>query len=139
MSRTLDSNATMLNLFRDIATRRRARSIELSTGTLAVETSREYVPLAEMLDFAARHNPRRGFLFVAKDIGRYVAVRPDTLLKRCAELARRLPATLPGPMLCVGVAEAGIALGQGVVQAYRCETDRTDVMFWHSSRLRLDI
>ena len=39
----------------------------------------------------------------------------------------------------VGVAEAGIALAHGVAEAYRVWSGRDDTLFWHSSRLKLDI
>jgi len=117
----------------------REHAIELSTGTLRLRVSNEALPLGQVLDFAARRNPRRGFLFVAKSIGRYLAAEASMLMGHCDSLARQLSSSLSGPILFVGVAEAGIALAHGVFEAYGRLSGRDDIRFWHSSRLKLDI
>lgn len=113
-----------------------AFDVELSTGRLELR-----LEAGERLglSFAARQNPKRGFLFVSPLIGRYLPARPADVRRACQRLAARLPADLPGPVLCLAVAEAGVALGEGIFRAYRGQTGRADVWFWHSSRLRLDL
>lgn len=113
--------------------------VELSTGTLTVEMQSVDPAMRDTLRFAARENPRRGFLFVSTVIGRYMPAQPERLHQACTLLAEHLPVDLPGPVLCLGVAEAGVALALGVHRTYRARRGLDDVYVWHSSRLRLPI
>ncbi len=88
--------------------------------------------------FAARRNPRRGFLFVSKVLGRYLPVRPAALDAVLCPLSARLPADLPGPVLFVGVAAAGVAIGHRVWARYVERTGRDDTAFLTSTRHRFD-
>ncbi len=95
-------------------------------------------PLEELCGFAARDNPRRGFLVVSRVLGRHVATRPATMRRSFRDLACRIGDDLPGPVLIVGLAEMGVCLGQGVQEEYRRRTGRRDVAFIHSTRHALD-
>ncbi len=46
--------------------------IAIRAGDLLIETHREDMPLEALLDFASRQNPKRGFLFVSKVLGRHI-------------------------------------------------------------------
>lgn len=94
--------------------------------------------LADLCDFAARANPRRGFLFVPRPLGRYLPVRPRRLRQVAADLTANIPNDLPGPVVVFGVAEAGIALALEVFGHLHARTGRDDLMFLHSSRRRTD-
>ncbi len=112
--------------------------ITLATGTLEVNVTRADLALEDLCDFAARRNPKRGFLFVSKVLGRHLPARPSIMrdVHRC--LADRIPANLPGPIVMVGLAETAICLGQGVHAQYLERTGRQDVLFIHTTRHRLD-
>lgn len=113
-------------------------SIELSTGVLRVQVDRADVPLADLCAFATRNNPRRAFLFVSKVLGRHLPARPSAMRDSQRRLADKLPASLPGPVVIVGLAETAVALGQGVHAEFVARTGRDDVLFLHSTRYALD-
>ncbi|MEG8049350.1 phosphoribosyltransferase domain-containing protein [Sphingomonas aurantiaca] len=114
------------------------RTVELSTGRLEVTVLGGTWPLDELCDFAARENAKRGFLVVSKVLGRHVPVRPRTMRRSARDLAERIPADLPGPVMVVGLAETAICLGQSVHEELRVQWGRKDVYFTHSTRQRLD-
>lgn len=95
-------------------------------------------PLEALCAFAARDNPRRAFLVVSKVLGRHIGVAPATMRATFRDLAARIPADLPGPILVIGLAETAICLGQGVHEEFVRRTGRTDVLFLHSTRQQLD-
>lgn len=95
-------------------------------------------PLDALCAFAARNNPRRAFLVVSKVLGRHIGIAPATMRATFRDLAARLPTNLPGPVLVIGLAETAICLGQGVHEEYLRRTGRSDVLFLHSTRQKLD-
>lgn len=113
-------------------------TVPLSSGRLSVEVIRADWPLDELCAFAARDNPRRAFLVVSKVLGRHIAARPTTMRATFRDLAARIPADLPGPVLVVGLAETAICLGQGVHEELCRQSGRNDLMFLHSTRQRLE-
>jgi len=113
-------------------------SVPISAGSLAVHVARADWPLDALCAFAARNNPRRAFLVVSKVLGRHIGVAPLTMRATFRDLAARLPADLPGPVLIVGLAETAICLGQGVHEEYLRRTGRDDVLFTHSTRQSLN-
>ncbi len=114
------------------------RRVALPTGELVVRVDQAAAPLDRLCGFAARRNPRRGFLFVSRVLGRHVPVRPARMRWGHARLAARVEAELPGPVLFVGLAETATGLGEGVHEAWRRRTGRVDTLFLHSTRYRLD-
>jgi hypothetical protein len=114
------------------------RTVQLPTGTLEVRVDEAQLPLDELCGFAARHNPKRGFLFVSRVLGRHIPVPPARMRDAHDRLATRIPADLPGPVLFLGMAETAIGLGHGVHEAYLRATGRTDTLCLHSTRYRLE-
>ncbi|WP_375767280.1 phosphoribosyltransferase family protein [Archangium gephyra] len=112
-------------------------SVSLPTGRLDVSVRRADLPLDVLCGFGARRNPRRGFLFVSKVLGRHLPVRPSTMRDVHRRLARKLPDDLPGPVVVLGLAETAIALGRGVFEEYVRATGREDVLFLQSTRYHL--
>lgn len=112
--------------------------IELPTGDLRIQVQSSDIPLDQLCGFAARRNPRRGFLFVSKVLGKHIPVRPSLMRHVHTLLAAKLPPNLPGPVVVVGMAETAIALGHGVYDEYVRLSRRTDTLFIHSTRYRLD-
>lgn len=107
--------------------------INLTCGRLSIDTEREAIPLEELLAFATRRNPRRGFLFVSKVLGKHIPCRPRAMRAVHEALAERLPA-LPGPVLVIGMAETATALGAGVAESYAAAGSRDDVIHQHTTR-----
>lgn len=114
-----------------------AVSVPLLTGRLDVSVRRADLPLETLCGFGARRNPRRGFLFVSKVLGRHMPVRPSTMRDIHRRLALKLPAGLPGPVVVLGLAETALALGHGVFDEYVRATRREDVLFLQSTRYHL--
>jgi len=114
------------------------RTIPLQSGLLRLKVSRSDIPLDELCGFASRRNRKRGFLFVSKVLGRHIPVRPGVMSGVHKALARRIPADLPGPVVFVGFAETAVALGHGVRDQYAALTGRTDTLFLHTTRHRLN-
>lgn len=110
----------------------------LPSGALEVTVGRSPIPLIEMCGFAARRNPKRGFLFVSKVLGRHIPVRPSVMRETYRQLAARIAADLPGPVLFVGMAETAVCLGTGVFDEWVRRTGREDALFVHTSRYMLD-
>lgn len=116
----------------------RSLSIPLASGRLDVEVLRADWPLERLCSFAARDNPRRAFLVVSRVLGRHIGAKPATMRATFVDLAAKIPAGLPGPVLIVGLAETAICLGQGVHEELRRRTGRRDLLFAHSTRQRID-
>src|SRR3546814_6286586 len=69
--------------------------IQLPTGTLEL-TTEENVDLDAFCDFAARANPKRGFLIVSKVLGRHLPASPTAMRKTMDQLGQKIPADLAG-------------------------------------------
>ncbi|WP_267349479.1 phosphoribosyltransferase domain-containing protein [Sphingomonas sp. GM_Shp_2] len=113
-----------------------AAAVSLSTGELRVEVTGGDPdwPLARLCGFAARRNPRRGFLVVSKVLGRHWPARPGEMRAAVRALAARLPGDLAGPIVVMGLAETAVCLGQTLHE----EMARGDALFLHSTRQRID-
>lgn len=89
----------------------------LPAGELHVHLRREEMPLAQLLDFATRRNPKRAFLFVSRVLGKHLPCRPSHMQAVQTRLAHKIPDHGEGPYLVVGMAETATALGSGVAHA----------------------
>ncbi len=114
------------------------RRVSLSSGVLDIAVHRAELPLDALCGFASRRNPKRGFLFVSRVLGRHLPVRPGVMRDAHRRLAAGLPADLPGPLIMLGMAETAIALAQGVHREWVEATGRGDALFLHTTRYRLD-
>lgn len=114
-------------------------AISLPAGELEITVHRSCEPLEELCGFAARRNPKRGFLFVSKVLGRHIPVKPSVMRRTYRDLAAMVPDDLPGPVLFVGMAETAICLGTGVFDEWVRRTGRQDALFVHTTRYGFDI
>ncbi|MBK1702552.1 phosphoribosyltransferase domain-containing protein [Thiococcus pfennigii] len=112
--------------------------IELACGRLRIRTVREELPLARLIGFASRQNPRRGFLFVSRVLGKHVPCAPRVMRDTYERLARAL-GDVPGPVLAIGLAETATGLGGGIADSLARGRARDDVLFQHTTRHRLDV
>jgi hypothetical protein len=115
-----------------------AQTIEMPTGTLKVKVQESELPLGDLCEYAARINPKRGFLFASRYLAREMPTKPSNIARLHILLAEKLAADLPGPVLFVGMAEYAISLGQGIYEAYQERTEREDLLYIHSTRYRLE-
>lgn len=109
----------------------------ITTGAihLSVQEKPEW-PVERLVDFAARANPKRGFLFVSKVLGKHIPVELNEQLVSHQALAEQINTDLPGPILFISLAETGTGLGHGVFESFRKISNRSDLLFWHSSRYK---
>lgn len=114
------------------------RSIDLPTGRLDITVEDATWALDDLCAFAARENPRRGFLVVSRVLGRHLPAAPQVMRRSVHDLAARIPVDLPGPVMVVGLAETAVCLGQTVHEELRLATGRDDIHFIHSTRQQLD-
>jgi hypothetical protein len=111
--------------------------VELPTGTLSLAVE-DGPDIHSLCDFAARANPKRGFLIVSKVLGRHLPARPRDMRGAMNDLADKLPADLPEPVVFLGMAETATALGQGVFAHYRAAHPGKTCVYLQTARQRVD-
>jgi hypothetical protein len=107
-------------------------TVELPTGTLVLEGV-DPARIAALCDFAARANPKRGFLIVSKVLGRHLPTPPEALRAAADGLAAQIP-PLPEPVLFCGMAETATGLAQSVWAAWRARHPGVQSLYVQSSR-----
>jgi Phosphoribosyl transferase/TRSP domain C terminus to PRTase_2 len=120
---------------------------DLPSGRLNLRVEPGGRDWSELLDLAVRQNPKRGFLFVSKVLGKHIPVSPRIVRETHTALAAGLPNDLRKNTLFIGLAETATALGQGVFDAYRERTgqrdsghqnpSRDDLHFRHTTRYKI--
>jgi hypothetical protein len=111
------------------------RRVALPTGLmeLTVDGGAAF-SLDTLIGFAARANAKRGFLFLSKVLGKHWPVTPRLMLAIHSDLAARVPADLPGPVVFIAMAETAIGLGQGVFEAWKRAHPEREALFLHTTR-----
>lgn len=109
-------------------------TVGLPSGTLELWLEAPHPPLDTLLDYAVRQNPRRGFLFVSRVLGKHLPVSPAVAAQTHARLAAALP-PLDAPHF-IGLAETATALGEGVYHAWRGLHPGQAATFQHTTRYR---
>lgn len=107
--------------------------VDLPTGRLVLRGV-EPARVASLCDFAARANPKRGFLIVSKVLGRHLPTAPEAMRAAADDLAAQIPGDLPGPVLFCGMAETATALAQAVWAAWRARHPAAASAYIQSSR-----
>lgn len=93
--------------------------VRVPGGRFTLTIEREDIPFRELCDLAIRDNPLRRFLFVSRVLGRHCPVRPKTLQKVAATLARKLWLRIKtGPVVFFGMAETATTLGQALFREF---------------------
>lgn len=110
------------------------RCVTLPTGEMKLQVDAGAFALDALIGFAARANARRGFLFLSKVLGKHWPVTPRLMLTIHRDLAARVPADLPGPVVFIAMAETAIGLGQGVFEAWKAAHPQREALFLHTTR-----
>ncbi len=110
---------------------------KLVTGLLDVRVSETGFRFVDLVGFAARNNPRRGFLFVSKVLGKHCPSRPSAMQAIHRALAQTLVPWCLGSSAFVGMAETATGLGQGVYEALGDLSGPRPSLYIHSTRYRL--
>ena len=108
-------------------------TVDLPTGRLVL---RGVAPerVAALCDFAARANPKRGFLIVSRVLGRHLPTTPQALRDAADALAAQIPGDLSGAVLFCGMAETATGLAQSVWAAWRARHPGAASAYIQSSR-----
>lgn len=110
---------------------------ELPTGTLTVEIEKSLLTTEDIFGFAARANPKRGFLFMSKVLGKHYPTKPSLMRHIHSLLANQIPAELPSPIVFIAMAETAIGLGHGVFDQFCSKNPAAEAMFLHSTRYHI--
>jgi len=91
----------------------------LPTGDLQVHVNQEGWNFDKCMDIGARINPKRGFLFVSKLLGKHIPTPTDLICEAHEALLDQLaPRLKPGqPMTFIAMAETATGLGHGLYEA----------------------
>jgi hypothetical protein len=94
-------------------------NLELPTGSLSIRVGESPWSFDKCMGVGARINPKRGFLFVSKLLGKHIPTRPQLMLEAHETLVEQLSAHIePGaPTVFVAMAETATGLGHGVYEA----------------------
>lgn len=109
---------------------------ELPTGALSLELEEGASALASLLDFAARANPKRAFLFLSKVLGKHYPSIPSEMVSVHHQLAATVPHA-EGPVVFIGMAETATGLGQGVFEAWAHSHAGSPVLYLQSTRYKV--
>ena len=109
---------------------------ELPTGVWRLELEEGRSAFASLLDFAARANPKRAFLFLSKVLGKHYPSIPSEMVSVHRQLAATVPDT-DGPVVFIGMAETATGLGQGVFEAWAHAHPGSNPLYMQSTRYRV--
>lgn len=108
-------------------------NMTLQTGVLSVSYDQK---LTSLTGFGSRINPKRGYLFVSKVLGKHIPTRPSKMKEIYSMLGQKVSHKLivNKPTLVIGFAETATALGHGVFEALRDECGVKEIIYIHSTR-----
>lgn len=107
--------------------------VELKSGTLSLEVESTDIDINEICGFASRQNPKRGFLFVSKILGKHYPVKPHKMRTIYNLLAEKISASKTKSTLFLGFAETATGLSSGVYESWK-KINEQDSYFIHTTR-----
>ena len=110
----------------------------LPTGQLELRLHSGGQQFSNLCDIGARHNTKRGFIFISRVIGRYTAIRPSALRNISTRLAEKVTCHIQAPTLIIGMAEAAVGLAHCVHQQLSQSHLNEHLYFTHTSRYYLE-
>jgi hypothetical protein len=115
------------------------KTISLPTGSLSIQINESEALFNQYIDFAARNNPKRGFLFVSKVLAKHYPCRPSQMRTSYDELVNKLLSIedLSEKFIFVGMAETATALGLGVYETWLNRTQQQGI-YCQTTRYFLD-
>lgn len=112
------------------------KEIYLKSGIMQLQVKSEDLPLEDLCGFACRQNPKRGFLFVSKVLGKHYPVRPQLMQKIYDMLGRKvydITQNQAGNTLFLGFAETATGLGAGIYESWK-NLSIEPAFYLHTSR-----
>ncbi|HHF2858509.1 TPA: phosphoribosyltransferase domain-containing protein [Vibrio diabolicus] len=110
--------------------------IEIKNGTLNINLFKQVIPFNNLLDFASRENPKRGFLFVSKVLGKHISVKPSTMRATYDLLVSQISNDIS--TFVIGMAETATGFGAGVADSLARAQSR-EVYYQHTTRYECDL
>ncbi|MCI0654224.1 MAG: phosphoribosyltransferase family protein, partial [Methylococcaceae bacterium] len=110
------------------------RTVMLPTGELNIRYREKCFPLDHLIGLAARNNPKRGFLFVSRVLGKHIESKPSEMHRVHHYLAKKLGAVASCRALLIGMAETATGLGQGIYEAYLQHSGPRRALYSHTTR-----
>lgn len=106
-----------------------SKTVNLPTGTLHIQINESEALFNQYIDFAARNNPKRGFLFISKVLAKHYPCKPADILQSYNGLADLLLATTgqSEKSVFIGMAETATALGLGVYESWLKKTKKSGI------------
>ncbi|MEZ8293427.1 phosphoribosyltransferase domain-containing protein [Vibrio splendidus] len=111
------------------------KTISLSTGKLKVTTTRihpAYNSITDLIGFAARQNPKRGFLFVSKVLGKHIPVAPSVARNAARRLAEQIDTD--DYNYFIGMSETATCLGALVADECGKRHVMNNLVYQHTTR-----
>lgn len=108
--------------------------IKLPTGTLEVSVQSGAFELEDLCKFAARNNPKRGYLFVSTVLGKHWPAQPSKMRQLHEHLAAQIIIKQGVPVVFVAMAETAVGLGQGVFESFLAQHPDSQALFLHTTR-----
>ncbi|MDR1309896.1 MAG: phosphoribosyltransferase family protein [Deltaproteobacteria bacterium] len=107
-------------------------------GRLEIRVAWADCPPGSLFALASRQNPRRGFLFVSKVLGKHWPARPSAMARAHRALAGKLHALrLDGPLVFIALAETAIGLGRAVFEEFCARPGGPAALFTQTTRYSL--
>ena len=97
-----------------------SKTLILPTGTLSIQINEPETLFNQYIDFAARNNPKRGFLFISKVLAKHYPCKPNLILQSYNALADLVIAAAQNSQqfVFIGMAETATALGLGIYESW---------------------
>ncbi len=111
-------------------------SVSIATGRLHFRLQPSDWTMERLCGFAARNNPKRGFLFVSKVLGKHWPARAGEMRRTHEALAERVRAAADDEVVFIGMAETATGLGHGVFDAWQARHGRG--LYLQTTRYTLD-
>lgn len=113
-------------------------SVNLPAGQLLLNVNQTDFPLDELCGFASRQNPKRGFLFVSKVLGKHYPVKPSKMKETYKILSEKVSLCTPNePTLFLGFAETATGLSAGVFEEWK-KNNHQNSLYIHTTRYEFD-
>ncbi|MBF0101791.1 MAG: phosphoribosyltransferase domain-containing protein [Desulfobacterales bacterium] len=111
------------------------KTVILQTGTLSIHVERTDIPLEDLFGFGSRNNPKRGYLFISKVLGKHYPNRPSKMREIYRIFAQKLSLLyIRSPVVFVALAETATGLGQGIYEEFMLANPDTESVFIHTTR-----
>ena len=112
-------------------------TINIKSGQLLLDVESSDLPLSEICGFASRQNPKRGFLFVSKVLGKHYPVKPSKMQEIYNLLSQKISINENSSALFLGFAETATGLSSGIYDTWKQNNSQSSY-FIHTTRYQFD-